>query len=43
MSVREILLATDFSDLAEEAVRAAREYAERFGARVHLFHVLWSG
>lgn len=43
MSVREILLATDFSDLADEAVRVGRDYAQRFGARVHLFHTFWSG
>ncbi len=43
MSVREILLATDFSDLADEAARVARSYAERFDARVHLFHTLQSG
>lgn len=43
MSVREILVATDFSDLADEAVRIGREYAQRFDARVHLFHTLWSG
>jgi nucleotide-binding universal stress UspA family protein len=43
MSVREILLATDFSDVADEAVRVGREYAERFDARVHLFHALRSG
>jgi nucleotide-binding universal stress UspA family protein len=43
MSVREILLATDFSDLADEAARVAREYAHHFDARVHLFHTLWSG
>lgn len=43
MSVREILFATDFSDLADAASGVAREYAHRFGARVHLVHVLWSG
>lgn len=37
--VREILLATDFSEASEAAVRAARDYARHFGARVHLFHV----
>jgi nucleotide-binding universal stress UspA family protein len=43
MSVREILLATDFSDVADEAVRVGRKYAQRFDARVHLFHALRSG
>jgi nucleotide-binding universal stress UspA family protein len=40
MSIREVLVATDFSEIAEEAVRAARQHAERFGARLHLLHVL---
>jgi nucleotide-binding universal stress UspA family protein len=40
MSVREILLATDFSDLADEAVRVGREYAQRFAAgRDHVYAV----
>jgi nucleotide-binding universal stress UspA family protein len=43
MSVREILLATDFSDVADEVVRVGREYAQRFDARVHLFHALRAG
>ncbi|MBI1847845.1 MAG: universal stress protein [Candidatus Rokubacteria bacterium] len=43
MSVHEILLATDFSDPADAAALVAREYADRFDARVHLFHVLRSG
>ncbi len=40
MSIREVLVATDFSEIADEAVRAARQHAERFGARLHLLHVL---
>jgi universal stress protein A len=36
---QEILVATDFSDVAEHATRVARSYAERLGGRVHLFHV----
>lgn len=40
MSIREILVATDFSEIADEAVRAAREHAERFGARLHVLHVV---
>ena len=43
MNVDEILLATDFSDVADHATRVARGYAERLGARVHLFHVLSAG
>jgi nucleotide-binding universal stress UspA family protein len=38
-AVREILVATDFSDASEPAVRVARDYATQFGARVHLVHV----
>jgi nucleotide-binding universal stress UspA family protein len=38
-AVRDILLATDFSEASEPAVRVARDYAYRFGARVHLVHV----
>jgi nucleotide-binding universal stress UspA family protein len=43
MSVGNILVATDFSDLADEAARVARDYAERFQACVHLFHVFAPG
>jgi nucleotide-binding universal stress UspA family protein len=43
MSIREILAATDFSEIADEAVRAARQHAERFGARLHLLHVRQTG
>ena len=39
--VREILVATDFSDAAEAAVRVAHAYARAFGARLHVFHVAW--
>lgn len=38
-SVREILIATEFSDEAEGALRVAVDYARRFGARLHLLHV----
>jgi nucleotide-binding universal stress UspA family protein len=41
--VREILVATDFSDEAEAALRHAIEYARRFGARLHLLHVFSQG
>jgi nucleotide-binding universal stress UspA family protein len=41
--VREILVATDFSDEAEAALRCAIEYARRFGARLHLLHVFSQG
>lgn len=43
MSVGNILFATDFSDLADEAARVARGYAELFQARIHLFHVFSPG
>jgi nucleotide-binding universal stress UspA family protein len=39
MAVREILAATDFSELGDAAVALAREYAASLGARVHLIHV----
>lgn len=42
-AVPEILMATDFSDEAEGALRRAVDYARRFGARLHLFHVYASG
>jgi nucleotide-binding universal stress UspA family protein len=41
--VREILVATDFSDEAEAALRRAVDYARRFGARLHLLHVFAAG
>lgn len=37
---REILLATDFSEPSRAAARVAVEYARRFGARLHLLHVV---
>jgi universal stress protein A len=43
MSIREVLVATDFSENADAAVCVARDYAERFGARLHLLHVLGTG
>jgi nucleotide-binding universal stress UspA family protein len=39
--IREILVATDFSDISEAAVRVAHDYAKAFGARLHVFHVAW--
>jgi nucleotide-binding universal stress UspA family protein len=39
MSIREVLAATDFSEIGDEAVRVARQHAERFGARLHVLHV----
>ena len=41
--VQQILIATDFSDEAEAALRLAIEYARRFGARLHLLHVYSTG
>jgi nucleotide-binding universal stress UspA family protein len=43
MGVREILFATDFSASSEAAARVALEYARRFGARLHILHVVWGG
>ena len=40
-NVREILLATDFSETSESAARVAGQHAARWGARVHLLHVTW--
>jgi nucleotide-binding universal stress UspA family protein len=39
--IREILVATDFSEISETAVRVAHAYAKAFGARLHVFHVTW--
>ena len=39
--IREILVATDFSEISETAVRVAHAYAKAFGARLHGFHVSW--
>jgi nucleotide-binding universal stress UspA family protein len=41
--VREVLVATDFSDEAEAALRHAIDYARRFGAHLHLLHVFSRG
>jgi nucleotide-binding universal stress UspA family protein len=37
----QILVATDFSALAADAVHVAAEYARRFDARLHVVHVAW--
>jgi nucleotide-binding universal stress UspA family protein len=42
-AVREVLVATDFSEQGEAAVALAALYARRFGARVHVLHVLMPG
>jgi len=39
--VREVLVATDFSETSETAARVAHAYARAFGARLHVFHVTW--
>jgi universal stress protein A len=39
----EILVATDFSESAVTALRAAVRYARPFGARIHLLHVFAPG
>lgn len=38
--MKRILVPTDFSEFAHSAYEAARRFAERFDARVHLLHVL---
>lgn len=40
---RRILLATDFSDVAEHAAAIARAYARALGAALHILHVAWPG
>ncbi len=40
MSIRKIACCTDFSENAEEAVTAAVEMAEKFGATLDVLHVL---
>lgn len=40
MTIKRILLPTDFSDTAEHTLGYAREMAERFGAEVHVLHVV---
>ena len=40
MTLKRILLPIDFSDTARHALGYAREMAERFGAEVHLLHVV---
>ena len=37
----QILVATDFSDIARGAAEQAVDYARRLGARLHLLHVVW--
>jgi nucleotide-binding universal stress UspA family protein len=39
--VHEVLVATDFSETSEAAVRTAHAYASAFGARLHVLHVSW--
>lgn len=39
--VREILVASDFSETSEEAVRVAHAYARALDGRLHVFHVTW--
>lgn len=40
LNVKNILVASDFSDCSESALRYGRELAHRFGARLHVLHVL---
>lgn len=39
-NVKSILMPTDFSDTSEEAVEYARLLADKFGATLHLLHVV---
>jgi nucleotide-binding universal stress UspA family protein len=41
--IEKILLATDFSRPSDAAAQVAAEHARRFGARVHVLHVVWPG
>lgn len=50
LNLRNVLIATDFSECSDKAVQEGFALAERFGARVHLLHVvagpvqeMWSG
>ena len=40
MTIKRILLPTDFSDTAAHTLGYAREMAERFGSEVHVLHVV---
>ena len=40
VSIRHILVPTDFSDPANSALKCARALAEEFGSHLHLFHVV---
>jgi universal stress protein A len=40
LELREILFPTDFSDVARQAGETAASFAQRFGARVHVLHVV---
>lgn len=40
MKLKKILITTDFSDSSRQAFPAAAALARRFGAEIHLIHVL---
>lgn len=40
IAIQQILLPTDFSDSSEQARSYACEFAKRFGAKLHLLHVV---
>ena len=42
MSIREIVVGTDFSEISDAAVRAAHDHAEQHRARLHIIHEQWS-
>ena len=39
IALDDVLVATDFGEAADVALRYARELARKFGARLHVFHV----
>ena len=40
LALRQVLVATDFSECSDRAVAQARELASRFGATLHVLHVV---
>ncbi len=40
MKVKRILVTTDLSDLSRQAFPAAAAFARKFGAEIHLIHML---
>ena len=40
IQLKKILVPTDFSEEAEHALRYAATFAEKFGAQIHLLHII---